>query len=177
MMTIGTWTFQATENGFKDISDEWDWAPFPNPTSNGGEPSFLLALGTTLSINGQSKSSDSAAKVIDFIFKKKALVLDMANDFIFGEFVIPLKYTSEDFGDNVNPKVRRYLIEFAEATGKGNYGYTTWTFWPSEPGVHIWKDMEVIWAGELNAQEYMEDHEKLWSKARRKNATLPVDKR
>ena len=37
--------------------------------------------------------------------------------------------------------------------------------------------MEVLWAGELNAQEYMEDHEKLWSKARRKNATLPVGKR
>ena len=177
MMTIGTWTFQATENAFKDISDDWEWAPFPNLTMEGGNPSFLLALGTTLSINGQSKYPEEAAKVIDYIFKNKALVLDMANDFNFGEFVIPLKYTNSDFGANVNSKVRRYLIEFAQATGKGNYGYTTWTFWPAEPGVHIWKDMEVLWAGDITAKEYMEDHEKLWKKARRKKATLPVGKR
>ena len=177
MMTIGTWTFQATENAFKDISDDWEWAPFPNLTMEGGNPSFLLALGTTLSINGQSKHPEEAAKVIDYIFKNKALVLDMANDFNFGEFVIPLKYTNSDFGANVNSKVRRYLIEFAQATGKGNYGYTTWTFWPAEPGVHIWKDMEVLWAGDITAKEYMEDHEKLWKKARRKKATLPVGKR
>ena len=28
MMTIGTWTFQQTENSFSEISDDWDWAPF-----------------------------------------------------------------------------------------------------------------------------------------------------
>ena len=35
----------------------------------------------------------------------------MANDFNFGEFVIPLKFTADDFGDNVNPKVKRYLLD------------------------------------------------------------------
>jgi len=177
MMTIGTWTFQTTENVFKDISDDWDWAPFPNLTAEGGDPSYLLALGTTLSINGKSDNPDAAAKIMDFVFKNKAIVLDMANDFNFGEFVVPLKFTESDFGDNVNPKVKRYLLTFAEETGKGNYGYTTWTFWPSDPGVHIWKDMEVLWAGEITSQEFMEDHEKLWKKARKDNATLPVGKR
>ncbi len=46
MMTIGTWTFQATENGFKDISDDWDWArPFPNLTM---EVSYLFLLALEL---------------------------------------------------------------------------------------------------------------------------------
>jgi hypothetical protein len=37
--------------------------------------------------------------------------------------------------------------------------------------------MEVLWAGEITSQEFMEDHEKLWKKARKDNATLPVGKR
>ena len=65
---------------------------------------------------------------MDFVFKNKAIVLDMANDFNFGEFVVPLKFTESDFGDNVNPKVKRYLLTFAEETGKGNYGYTNMDF-------------------------------------------------
>ncbi|PPR49714.1 MAG: hypothetical protein CFH15_01010 [Alphaproteobacteria bacterium MarineAlpha5_Bin5] len=177
MMTIGTWTFGATVSTFADKSDDWDWAPFPNLTAEGGDPSYLLALGTTLSINGSSENPDAAAKVMDFIFSNKAIVLDMANDFNFGEFVVPLKFSASDFGDNVNPKVKRYLIEFAEETGKGNYGYTTWTFFPADPGVHIWKDMEVVWAGDISVEDYMYDHEKLWEKARKKNQLLPVGKR
>ena len=51
MMTIGTWTFGATTSGFADISDEWDWAPFPVLRDGGADPSYLLALGTTMSIN------------------------------------------------------------------------------------------------------------------------------
>jgi raffinose/stachyose/melibiose transport system substrate-binding protein len=177
MMTIGTWTFGTTVSTFADITDDWDWAPFPNLTAEGGDPSYLLALGTTLSINGSSNNADAAAKVIDYVFKNKAIVLDMANDFNFGEFVIPLKFTADDFGDNVNPKVKRYLIDFAKQTGQGNYGYTTWTFWPSDPGVHIWKDMEVLWAGDITSEEFMEDHEKLWKKARKNNSLLPVGSR
>ena len=177
MMTIGTWTFGTTVATFADISDDWDWAPFPNLTAEGGDPSYLLALGTTLSISSASENPDAAAKVMDFIFSNKAIVLDMANDFNFGEFVVPLKFSASDFGDNVNPKVKRYLIEFAEETGKGNYGYTTWTFFPADPGVHIWKDMEVVWAGDISVEDYLYDHEKLWAKARKSNSLLPVGER
>ena len=74
----------------------------------------------------------------------------MANDFNFGEFVVPLNFSESDFGADVNPKVKRYLQTFAEETGKGNYGYTTWTFFPSDPEYTIWKDMEVLWAGDIN---------------------------
>ena len=54
---------------------------------------------------------------------------------------------------------------------------TTWTFWPADPGVHIWKDMEVVWAGDISVEDYMYDHQKLWDKARKKNQLLPVGAR
>ena len=71
-------------------------------------------------------------------------------------------------------QVTSYLNEYARITGEGNYGYCTWTFWPAEPGVHIWKDMEVVWAGDISVEDFMYDHQKMWDKARKKNETLPV---
>ena len=177
MMTIGTWTFGATTAGFADISDEWDWAPFPVLRDGGADPSYLLALGTTMSINGSSENPDAAAEVLNFVFSNKEIVLDMAADFQFGEFVVPLYFSEDDIRDSVSPQVRRYLVDFAEATGKGNYGYTTWTFWPADPGVHIWKDMEVDWAGDITVEDYMYDHQKMWDKARKKGELLPVGAR
>lgn len=177
MMTIGTWTFGATTAGFADISDEWDWAPFPVLRDGGADPSYLLALGTTMSINGSSENPDAAAEVLNFVFSNKEIVLDMAADFQFGEFVVPLYFSEDDIRDSVSPQVRRYLVDFAEATGKGNYGYTTWTFWPADPGVHIWKDMEVVWAGDITVEDYMYDHQKMWDKARKKGELLPVGAR
>ena len=177
MMTIGTWTFGATTSGFADISDEWDWAPFPVLRDGGADPSYLLALGTTMSINGSSENPDAAAEVLNFVFSNKEIVLDMAADFQFGEFVVPLYFAEDDIRDSVSPQVRRYLVDFAEATGKGNYGYTTWTFWPADPGVHIWKDMEVVWAGDISVEDYMYDHQKMWDKARKKGQLLPVGAR
>ena len=101
----------------------------------------------------------------------------MAADFQFGGFVVPLYFSSDDIKASVSPQVKRYLLEFADATGKGNYGYTTWTFWPADPGVHIWKDMEVVWAGDISVEDYMYDHQKLWDKARDKGQLLPVGAR
>lgn len=177
MMTIGSWTFGTTTSSFADIADEWDWAPFPVLRDGGEDASYLLALGTTMSINASSDNQDAAAKVLDFVFSNKNVVLDMAADFQFGEFVVPLYFSADDIKASVSPQVKRYLLDFADATGKGNYGYTTWTFWPADPGVHIWKDMEVVWAGDISVEDYMYDHQKLWDKARDKGQLLPVGAR
>ena len=97
---------------------------FPVLRDGGADPSYLLALGTTMSINASSGNPDAAAKVLDFIFSNKKIVLDMAADFNFGEFVVPLYFSAGDIRDDVSPQVKRYLVDFAEATGKGDYGYT-----------------------------------------------------
>ena len=49
--------------------------------------------------------------------------------------------------------------------------------YPNEPGVHIWKDMEVVWAGDITPLEFMEEQQRLWDKAREDDALVPVGKR
>jgi ABC-type glycerol-3-phosphate transport system substrate-binding protein len=55
MMTIGTWTFQATSLGIGQSGDEWGWAPLPSLSSNSGGPNFMIAIGTTMSVNAAAK--------------------------------------------------------------------------------------------------------------------------
>lgn len=177
MLMIGSWGFEPTLPGFADKSDDWDWAPLPNMTSEGGPSNFQLAIGSTFSINAASDKADTAAYVLDWLISNKEYVLEITGNFNYGAWLIPLKYEDSDFPGDLDPRIKRYLTEFAAATGEGNYGYTTWSFFPAEPGVHIWKDMEVVWAGDITVEEFLEDQQKLWDKAREKDQLIPVGSR
>ena len=178
MLMIGTWGFNVTATNFAEVSDDWDWAALPilHPQA-GDRPNYQLATGGTMSVNAASKNPEAAAKVIDWILSDRARVLSVTGQLGYGAWLMPLHYEDSDFDPNIDPRQKRFLTEFAEATGSGNYGYTTWTFYPNDPGVHIWKDMEVVWAGDITPLEFMEEQQRLWDKAREDDALVPVGKR
>ena len=115
--------------------------------------------------------------MLNWLFSNKDVVINLSNSLEFAEFNLPLYYEDSDFPTDVNPKIKDFLSTFGKVTGEGNYGYCTWAFWPAEPGVHIWKDMEVVWAGDISVADYMADHQKLWDKARDKGTTLSIPDR
>ena len=178
MLMIGTWGFNVTDTNFAESSDDWDWNPLPILNAQAGDaPNYQLATGGTISINAASKNADAVAQFIDWLISDKARALKTAGDLNYGAYLLPLKYAEEDFDPNIDPRMKRFLVEFAEASDSGNYGYTTWTFYPNDPGVHIWKDMEVVWAGDITPLEFMEESQRLWDKAREDDALVPVGKR
>ena len=178
MLMIGTWGFNVTATNFAESSDDWDWAPLPILNAQAGDqPNYQLATGGTMSINAASKNADAAAKVIDWILSDKVRALKTTAQLGYGGWLLPLNYEDADFDPNIDPRQKRFLTEFAKASGSGNYGYTTWTFYPNDPGVHIWKDMEVVWAGDITPLEFMEESQRLWDKAREDDALVPVGKR
>ena len=115
--------------------------------------------------------------MIDWILRDKSRVLEFSAKRGYAEWLIPLAYEASDFAEGADPKVRDYLIDFAEVTGAGNYGYTTWTFYPAEAGTHIWKDMESVWAEDISVLEFLGEQQALWDKARAANKLIPVGKR
>jgi raffinose/stachyose/melibiose transport system substrate-binding protein len=127
-----------------------------------------------MSVNANGKNKDGAVDVLNWIMSNKDKVLDIAKDFAFGEMVVPLTLSASDIPTDIPLQVQDYLSEYARITGEGNYGYCTWTFWPADPGVHIWKDMEVVWAGDISVEDFLYDHQKMWDKARKNGDTLPV---
>ena len=173
MLQIGSWGFEIA-TGLDDKSDDWGWAPLPILTEEGGEPNYQLSVGGTLSINAASKNPDAAAEVLNWILSNKDTIIELTKSRNFGEWLMPLYYEEADFAGDIEPKLRDYLVDFSERTGNGNYGYTTWTYYPPEAGTHIWKDMEVVWAGDISVEEFLGEQQKLWEKARKNNELLPI---
>ena len=38
----------------------------------------------------------------------------------------------------------------------GNYGYTTWTFFPAATDTYLAETIERVWSGEMTVQQYLE---------------------
>jgi raffinose/stachyose/melibiose transport system substrate-binding protein len=176
MMTIGTWGFRGADASFAENPDEWDWAMLP-ALGDDVPQGFDLAIGSTVSINAASKNPEAAARVLDFLYSDSKRAASIAQIFSFGEFVVPIQFAATDFPDDVDPRIVRFLTEFAQVTGEGRYGYTTWTFWPSEAETQLWKDIELVWSGETTTADYLAKQQSLWEKARTDSAVPPIPER
>jgi len=177
MMMIGSWAFCCATDYFSESGMEWDWAPLPVLSDGAGEYNYELATGSTLSVNANSANPDAAVTVLDWLMSNKETVLNIASGYGYGEFMVPLYFNEEDFPAGSDPRVVRFFADFAKVTGEGRVGYTTWTFWPAVPNVHLWESVEQVWFGELSVDDYLAEHQALWDAAREESATLPIPAR
>jgi raffinose/stachyose/melibiose transport system substrate-binding protein len=177
MMMIGTWGFRGANEFFGETGMEWDWAPLPVLSELAGEYNYELATGSTLSVNASSDHPEAVITVIDWIMNNKEVVLNVASGYGYGEFMVPLVYTADDFPADADPRIVRFFSDFAQVTGEGRVGYTTWTFWPADPNVQLWEAVEQVWFGDLGVEDYLAEHQALWDAAREAGSTLPIPAR
>ena len=174
MMMDGTWRFRSLDPFFVEIGTEWDWAPLPTMSDRIDNYNYTLATGSTLSINGASPNADAAVKVLDFLLSDASRALQLAADVGFGEWVVPIHFSAEDFPEGTDERVARFFADFAAVTGEGRIGYTTWTFWPSTVSLYSWDGLERVWFGEESIEEYLAAHQALWDEAVAEGNMLPV---
>ena len=174
MMMDGTWRFRSLDPFFVEIGTEWDWAPLPTMSDRIDNYNYTLATGSTLSINGASANADAAVKVLDFLLSDASRALQLAADVGFGEWVVPIHFSAEDFPEGTDERVARFFADFAAVTGEGRIGYTTWTFWPSTVSLYSWDGLERVWFGEESIEEYLAAHQALWDEAVAEGNMLPV---
>jgi raffinose/stachyose/melibiose transport system substrate-binding protein len=154
----GTWAFQGAGDF---CADDWDWAQLPS-LREGVTPTFDLAIGSTVSVNAKSAHPEAAAAVLDWIVNDKARAAQIIEGFNFGEWNVPLKFTAEDFSSGVDERFIRFVETFAEVTGEGNFGYTTWTFWPAKTDQYIIKELDSVLTGDITPEQYQEEQRKLF---------------
>jgi len=178
MMISGTWNFASIDTYFTpEIADQWDWAPIPMFKEGVGDYSYLLATGSTVSVNAKSKNIDAAVEVLNYLLSDPKKMLENAAGAGFGEFMLPMHFTEADFPEGSDPRIVRYFSDFAKVTGEGRYGYTTWTFWPAKPNVQLWTDIESVWSGDETVADYLAAQQAEWDTARAEGKTLPIPKR
>jgi raffinose/stachyose/melibiose transport system substrate-binding protein len=91
--------------------------------------------------------------------------------------VVPLEFALEDFPEGTDERISRFYNDFAEVTGEGRVGYTTWTFWPAAADVQLWQEIENVWYGEMTVDTYLANHQAVWDEARADGAVPPVPSR
>ena len=176
MMMCGTWGFQGADPAFKDSGQQWDWFPMPS-LREGVKPVYSLGIGTTLSINPKSANTDKAAETLDFVINDPKRAMLIASGFQFGEWVVPVHVTAADFPAGVDTQVSRYYEDFGKVTGAGDYGYTTWTFWPAKTEVYLYQGFEDVMAGNTTVPDYLAALQKQFDEEFKAGKVPPVPKR
>lgn len=176
MMMTGTWSFQTVDEFFAESGQEWDWFPMPS-LREGVNAVYALATGQTESISAKSEHPAEAGVVLDWLVNDKGRALQIAASFNFGEWMIPLRYTEADFPSETDPRVVRFFVDFGEVTGRGDYGYTTWTFWPAKTEVFLWETFDNVLAGEMTPAEFQAGAQELFEQEKAEGKAPPVPKR
>ena len=169
----GTWFLNDMYKFFgKDAGNdnELGWAPMPSVS---GDAIFDLGIGNTYSINANSANQDAAAKYLDFQFspESQARLLTQC-----GMVPGPLSLEGQDL-EGVIPQLAEILAAMNDAFAAGNYGYTTWTFWPPESETYLIEEVEKVWAGDMTAEEYLQGHQDKFDAEREAGAVPPIPAR
>lgn len=176
MKMCGTWGFTGAAPAFKDSGQEWDWFPMP-ALRDGVKPVYSLGIGTTLSINGKSTNPDKDAEALDFVLNDPKRAMKIASGFVFGEWVVPVHVTADDFPSDTVAQVTRFYEEFGKVTSVGDYGYTTWTFWPAKTEVYIYQGWDDVLAGNITVEAYMANIQTQFDEEFKAGKVPPVPKR
>jgi raffinose/stachyose/melibiose transport system substrate-binding protein len=173
MKIEGTWFVANADEFFGEIAgneNEWSWVPMPSVS---GEAIFDLGIGLTHSINANSEHPEETAAFLDYLYspETQARLLSTCG-------VVPSAVDLEGQElTGVDPRLAEMLAALNEAFAEGNYGYTTWTFWPPESETYLIEEIEKVWAGEMTAEEYLQGHQEIFDTEREAGTVPPIPER
>lgn len=150
-MTIqGTWMFHplSIDGYFKDTGNTWDWVPMPRKD---GKPVFDIGLGSAWAINKYSKHPDEAAEFLNTWFSPDIQVELLKTGCLASA---PVKIPKSAMAD-LDPKIVAVYDAMDQAFANGDYGYTTWTFWPSKLQTYMQKGLEDVYNDQLSVDDYL----------------------
>ena len=147
----GSWHMSGIDDFFGELAEnenEWDWMPIPSKT---GDDIYSLGIGSTFSINAWSENPDNAAEFLTYLFLPETQAAITVNC---GQAPAPVRI-SADMLEGIDARQARLFESIAQASDAGNYGYLTWTFWPPKSDVYIYEEIELLWDGQITAEDYL----------------------
>jgi raffinose/stachyose/melibiose transport system substrate-binding protein len=174
----GSWFLSEIDNYFGQAAgndNDWEWAPFP-PLRDGIAPElYELGLGSTLSLNRRAQNADGAAAFIDYLVADKMRAAEWMAA-VPAAFNAPLPFEEGDFPRSMDDRVERQLVRLSQATDKGNFGYTAWTFWPPKSDVYIQEDSQKVLTEDITAAEFCEGLDEVFTEERKEGAVPKIIK-
>jgi raffinose/stachyose/melibiose transport system substrate-binding protein len=92
------------------------------------------------------------------------------------QFNAPLPFSTSDFPASMDSRVRRQLVSLSQATDKGNFGYTAWTFWPPKSAVYIQEDSQKVLTEDITAAEFCKGLDEVFTEERKEGEVPKIIK-
>lgn len=173
MLPSGTWWMGTIGDYFGDKAgnnNDWDWVPFP---TSDGKPLYTLGVGSTYSINAASKFPREAAEFLTYYFSPDGQAASITQC---GMAPAPINISADKL-QGIDPRRARLIAELNKAAGAGQYGYTTWTFWPPKSDAYIYDEIEKVWAGQVTVQDYLKGLDSLFQEELKAGDIPPIPER
>jgi raffinose/stachyose/melibiose transport system substrate-binding protein len=163
MAPNGTFSFDNMVTAFKQTGQELGVVPFPSLREGVPYPLYAIGTGSTMSINKNSANPDAAAAFLDYLYSDD--FYDRISKDWPGDWNLPLTSINEEkLTKNVSPIFAKTFSAFAKAVGEGNYGYTTWTFWPPATEDYLIHGIEQVWLGQITTADYLKKMQDIFAK-------------
>jgi raffinose/stachyose/melibiose transport system substrate-binding protein len=169
----GSWFISDINDFFGDKANnknDWDWVPMPSAK---GEAIFDLGIGSTFSINKNSKSPDATAEFLNYYFSTEAQAALLS---ACGKAPAPVELKAETL-QSIDPRHALMVETLGQAAAANNYGYTTWTFWPPKSDVYIYEQIEKVWSKEITPKQYLEGLQKQFAEELQAGNIPPIPTR
>lgn len=154
MSINGTWAF-VWIGAFDTAKSVAATASIPALAPGVPYPLYALGIGTTLSINKNSKAQDCTAAALNYIYTSS--VYQNINRDWRGDWNIPLKSINATMlAKNTTALYAGAITDLARTVNKGNFGYTTWTFLPPKTDTYLINGIEQVWLSGLSPKAYLE---------------------
>ncbi len=154
----GTWFLSTIDNFFgEEAGNENEWGVVPMPSAS-GDAIFDLGIGSTYSINAASEHPDAVAEFITYYFSPETQATLLT---VCGVAPAPVELTADAL-QSIDPRAAQIYESLSESSAEGNYGYTTWTFWPPKSDLYIYEEIEKVWAGQMSTEEYLQGLQELF---------------
>lgn len=169
----GSWALDSLPNYFGEAAgnaNDWDWVPMPSVS---GEAIYDLGIGSTFSINAASPNPDATADYLTYYFSPETQATLLT---VCGMAPAPVALTT-DILEGIDPRPAGVFAGLSQASAEGNYGYTTWTFWPPKSDVYIYEEVEKVWAGQMTTEEYLQGLQDLFQEELAAGDIPPIPER
>jgi raffinose/stachyose/melibiose transport system substrate-binding protein len=136
-------------------------------------PIYAIGTGSTMSINKNSANPDAAAAFLDYLYSD-AFYDRISKDWP-GDWNLPLTSIDEaKLSKNVSPIFATTFTSFSKAVAQGNFGYTTWTFWPPATEDYLIHGIEQVWLGQISTADYLAKMQEIFAKEMAEGKVPPL---
>jgi raffinose/stachyose/melibiose transport system substrate-binding protein len=172
----GTWSFGTKSYGMSKSDTVMDVAPVPPLSAAVPAPLIHLACGATLSIAKTSQNPEGAAAVFEFMLSWK-FYENMNRDWP-GKWALPVKDLPPDMLKGIGyPLFEKTITSLHEGFSKGQYGFTTWTFWPNATNSYLIEGIEQVWLNKITTEAYLGRIQTLFSQESKEGKVPPLPPR